>query len=54
MLFELLEAKKKPFVIILTKCDKNEDYDSLYKYINDNVTQKFRMCSPIIHATSSK
>lgn len=37
MLYDLLEKKSKPFVLVLTKCDKVKNIDETYQNIIDNV-----------------
>lgn len=55
MLYELLEKKMKPFVIVFTKCDKMSE-KLLEKRLEEakETFKNFNMSSPIIHATSAK
>jgi len=55
MLMDLLEGKNKPFMVCLTKCDKipNKPIDKLFEESVDKIRQ-YKMCSPIINATSAK
>jgi len=55
MLYDLLEKKMKPFVVVFTKCDKVPE-KKLIVTLNEaqETFRKFNMSSPIIHATSVK
>ena len=55
MLFEILEKKYKPFIVVFTKCDKINE--NKLKELFDDAKKRFKdykMSSPIIHATSVK
>lgn len=55
MLFEILEKKMKPFLVVFTKCDKIHE-NNLIDIFRDaeKKFKTYKMSSPIIHATSAK
>lgn len=55
ILFDLLEKKMKPYIIVLTKCDKvkPDRIERLYEEIKKEFG-KNALSSPMIHATSAR
>lgn len=55
MLFDMLEKKLKPFIVVYTKCDKISE-KKLGEILKEGqeTFKTFKMSSPIIHATSAR
>ena len=55
MLYDLLENRKKPFMLTLTKCDKvnPKNIDEILKNVAEKM-KKYNFCSNILNATSAK
>lgn len=55
MLYDILENKTKPFIIVFTKCDKINEKRLKELFLEaKNVFKNYNMSSPIIHATSER
>ena len=55
MIFDILEKKMKPFIIVFTKCDKISEnkLKDLFQESQEHF-KSYNLSSPIIHATSVK
>ena len=54
MIMNRLEKGNIGFIIVLCKMDRVKNEKKVWEWVEKDLIGKYTMCSPIIHATSSK